>query len=123
MPHEPEQWMDFQMLSWLTLEKSRKIRFPELQQEAASLTKETIAAAREQIAAQQGNGATKIDRLIGHDKLTLLKHGIAAWSYGDAITPEDLDVRTADWAAREIINFSEPSDDDLKKESSRATDS
>ena len=40
------------------------------------------------------------------DRAVMLRSGIAAWSYGDPVSPEAvdrLDPRTADWAFAEIV--------------------
>jgi len=120
IPHEPGEWMRFQMLSYLTLDKSRKVRMAELTAETATLSKETIAQIREELAAAKNAPVIKAEPIQKHDRATLLRHGIAEWSYEGAVDAEDLDDRTADWAAREILALSEPTDDDLKKGSLRA---
>ena len=111
------------MLNWLTLDRSKRIRSAELTKESTTLSPEIIDKLRAEISAARAAGTDVADPLVRHDRLTLLSHGIAAWSYGDTITPEDLDARTAEWAAREILALSEPTGDDIKKGSSRATGS
>lgn len=124
IPHEPGQWMDFQMLNWVTLNLSKKIRLAELHKETTTLSRETLEQLRAELAAAKVAGVDiAADPLIRHDRLTLLTYGIAEWSYGDTIEPSNIDDRTSEWAAREILAFSDPTGDDIKKDSSRATGS
>lgn len=122
VPNEPGQWIEIRMLSWLTLDKAKKEKLKEF----GALSR-TFVQLREAIAAngtaalEEARVAAKSDPVQEFDKLTLLKHGIAAWSYGDEVAPEDFDEPTAEWAARQILNYTLPTEAETKTPSSLST--
>ena len=54
----------------------------------------------------------KPDPLLTHDRVSLMQHGVTAWSFAQPLSPdsfEDLDDDTADWLAGAILRLSKPS--------------
>lgn len=114
VPGETGATIDIRMLSWLTLDKAKRIRLGEL----AEISK--------MLAGVQGSFPTPAadaqrDRLAEYDKGTLLKHGIVSWSYGETIDIEQLDGPTAEFAARAILDYSLPGEAQSKGGSSPST--
>jgi hypothetical protein len=118
VPEEPGQWIEIRMLSWLTLDKARKERMKELMgmRDLFVLLKDVTAngAAESVKAAEQ-------DPLQSFDQLTLLRSGIVSWSYGEGVAPEELEEKTAKWAALEILVFTLPDEAQTKTPSSLST--
>ena len=55
---------------------------------------------------------TAPDPLLTHDRVSLMQHGVTAWSFAQPLSPdsfEDLDDDTADWLAGAILRLSKPS--------------
>src|SRR5437899_1113414 len=98
VPNEPGAWIEIRMLSWLTLDKSKKERLKEIigMRDVVALFRESNGAALE-----AAKTAAASDPFQQHDQLTLLKHGVCAWSYGETVDVEALDETTAEWAARQ----------------------
>jgi hypothetical protein len=119
VPSESGQWIEIRMLSWLTLDKARKERLKDI----AGMS--DVFAAFRTLAANGAIESAKTvaddDPMEAYDKRTLLGHGIAAWSYGDTVNPEDLDEHTADWAARQILAYTVPGEAEVKASSSLST--
>lgn len=113
IPHEPDQWMELRHLSYRQLDEARQAKLDELFGFLRKTKDLTLPKPDDDKAAA--------DRLAAYDVPTLLRHGIVAWSYGDAVTPDDLDAKTADWAAREILALSMPDEAAVGKGSSRST--
>ncbi len=99
VPGEDGAWISIRMLSWITLDKAKKIRTGELIETARSLS--GVELPTPTVAAEK-------DRLVQYDMGTLLKHGIVSWGYGDEVDIEQLDAPTADWAARAILDYALP---------------
>ena len=115
VPHEPGQWLELRMLSWLDLDHARTARIKEIAERAKVLSGINFAA----LAVPQPQPVE--DPLLNFDVQTLLRRGVSAWSYGDKVTTDDLDERTAQWAAREILALTLPDEGSLGKGSSRST--
>ena len=67
--------------------------------EVAGLPSQMFEALQNQ-AEQQGASGDQFDQAV------MLRSGIAAWSYGESVSPETidrLDERTAEWAYAEIV--------------------
>lgn len=117
VPGEPEAYLEIRMVAWLTLDKARRLRT----QEALSAVKAiggTIDLGGIDI---KGVDEEVPDRLQLYDKLTLLKHGVVGWSYPGEIDVEKLDLPTAHWAAREVLDYSLPTAQHSKNGSSPST--
>lgn len=106
IPHEPGEWMVFQLLSWRALQEARDTR------QAAALKSisgvadvvRELQSARTSVEVQ----AAEVDPLTEFDRGTLLRKGIKAWSYPPEPTQQtidELDEQTAVWAAREILSL------------------
>ena len=65
--------------------------------------------------------ARTADLLNTHERATVLRFAVVAWTYEGEVDTDGLDPKTADWAAREILKLTHPSEDDLGKGSSRST--
>lgn len=107
-----DAWIEIKALGWLVLENARTKRLHQLAELMKSLKDLTLPTSGNQ---QQA------DPITGYDKLYLLKHGIAAWSYGETVDVEQLDDPTAEWAAREILAYSVPGEPEMGKHSSPST--
>jgi len=123
IPHEKGAWFKIRRLSWKQLRKARKLQEEEQREIAKSFGAEFIAAltsgkvdeerARRLIREQQYN-------VVNFDLETLLGFGIAEWSYEEELsssTIEQLDERTAVWAAQEIIDLTKPPSEEEEKNS------
>ena len=118
VPNEPGAWIEIRQLSWITLDKSRKVRLKELAELSGS-----FATGLNKMDSAEREAAKKVaaaDPLAPHDMAILLKHGITSWSYGDPVTTDDLDERTAEWAAREILSYSVPTEAEKKTSASNS---
>lgn len=108
IPGEPGEWMDLRQLGWRDLDQARRARqddsFDSLRKMGADLYDMIASRAR-----NDGDTAT-VDALASYDLGTVLALGVAAWSYDEPVTPENvgsLDPATAEWAARIIIGDDE----------------
>lgn len=103
IPHEPGEWIMFKLLSWRALEEARTRRQNDALRSfagVADVVAQLSSVKREDVQAADEDRATQFDRA------TLLRKGIAAWSYDapvDDAALDDLDEVTAEWAVREII--------------------
>lgn len=129
LPHEPGAWIDVRQLSYLQLDFAREIGATQALERMGKITPELrqqLAEARVAIARAQGDDVSVLvagDPLAGYDVQTLLQAGIVAWSYDDPVTPQsvdELDEKTADYVARELVPQEEP-EADRKNGSSRST--
>jgi len=64
------------------------------------------------------SAAAAVDLLNTHDRAMVLRCAVVAWTYEGDVDTDELDPKTADWAAREILKLTHPSEDDLGKDSS-----
>ncbi len=99
IPHEPGEWMKFRALSWRDLQAAREAHMARALRQVAGLLPQALEVLQDQ-SVQLGASVDQFDRAV------MLRSGIAAWSYGDPVSPEAvdrLDPRTADWAFAEIV--------------------
>ena len=99
IPHEPGEWMKFRALSWRDLQAAREAQMARALREVAGLSPQAFEFLENQTE-QQGASVGQFDQTV------MLRSGIAAWSYGEPVSPEAvdrLDQRTADWAFAEIV--------------------
>lgn len=118
VPDEPGHWLEIRMLSYLTLDKSRKEKL----REAVELS--TLYPVLKDVTAEQGAAAQAAfasDPMRGHHVQTLLKNGVVAWSYDGEVNVDELDERTAKWAAREVFRYSVPDEAEKKDSASGST--
>ena len=112
IPHEPDQWVQLRMLTYRQLAEARRVKLDDLF---------TVMRGLKDIALPQQDGQAVADPLAGYDVGVLLRYGIVAWSYGETVTPDELDDRTAQWAAREILAMAVPDEAAVGKASSPST--
>ena len=112
IPHEPDQWVQLRMLTYRQLAEARWVKLDDLF---------TVMRGLKDIALPQQDGQAVVDPLAGYDIGVLLRYGIVAWSYGETVTPDELDDRTAQWAAREIVALAVPDEAAVGKASSPST--
>lgn len=120
IPHEPGEWMEIQRLSFRQLEDARNVRASEsrqaMQEMGGDIFRVIRDQSREELLGKTGVSedelaAAQSDPLTFYDTLTLLRHGLRAWSYDDELNDKHraaLDEETATWAAREILRYSKP---------------
>ena len=117
IPHEPGQWVEIRQLS-----KRQKEKAADAKTEVALLKAKAMGP--ELMASLQNAQPTAIVRdpgLDAYDWVTVLGFGIAAWSYAESVTVENieaLDETTADWAFKTIQAFSGPPTEDERKNDS-----
>jgi hypothetical protein len=104
--------MELRALSWVALEEARQARL----RRAVQLMRELAELPERRGGAEEGD-EREHDPLAEYDLLTLLRHGVAAWSYDAEVseaTLADLDERTARWAGRELLPGLAGGDERLK---------
>lgn len=99
-------WLELRMLSWLQVEEARSARLNKLVEQMKMLSGVDLP---------KQSGDAELDPLDSLDHLTLLRLGIASWSYGAEVEPELLDKKTAEWAARAVYELAVPTEADTKK--------
>lgn len=114
VPHEPGHWMAFRKLPWKVLKQARKRQEAEAREVTKELGVEFLRALTqgtdddvEKVRAKLEARRWDVDQF---DLETLLRHGIAEWSYPGATTDgiDQLDEDTARWAGTRIIASSRP---------------
>ena len=108
VPHEQGAWLELRQLNFRQIAEARALKLNTTIDLLRSLEGIPLPAGR----------AWSIDNSAppgSFDVPTLLKYGIVAWSYGDEVTPDELDERTAIWAACEIVALSVPDEATEKK--------
>lgn len=121
IPHEPDHWMELRRLSWTDLQHASDVHATTIAQRLRAMGSEIVTAVT--AARQQREELTPaLDTPeLNYDQRTLLERGIAAWSYPEPVTPEniqDLDEETAAWAMRAIIDLARGREGDERKNSS-----
>ena len=112
IPHEEGAWMELRQLNYRQLTAARRAKLDDTL---------GLLRAMQDLTLPQPDGLQQADPLVSYDVGVLLHHGIVAWSYGDEVTPDELDERTANWAAREVLAMSVPDEAAVGKASSRST--
>lgn len=114
IPGELGQSMTFRQLGWRQLAEAEEMRsalvLRNLKNMGGELLRDLQSINREQVTEQAAAQAAD-DPLAKYDQATVLRAGIAAWSYPERLTPDaidSLDVATARWAAAEIIGLGAP---------------
>ena len=111
IPHEPGEWLELRMLSWLDLEEARAERQARALQLMRGLGADLVA---------QLQGVTQDGQADGGqqelDRATVLRRGLVGWSYGPFSSEAigQLDEATAAFAYQEILRLSLPSEGDQK---------
>lgn len=114
IPHEPGEWMDFRGLGWYDLKEAQEAR----RGDAFKVQREMgpdLLLSMQKVRAELGAAASQADDPVqNYDLETLLRLGIAGWSYPEPVTDETrrlLDPTTAEWAARQIVGVPETEDE------------
>lgn len=109
VPGEAGETVTIRMISWLTLDKAKDVRQRDLAATAAAMLT---------VVDKLVDDGKKRDRFLQYDKLTLLKHGIVAWTYDAPVDPERLDPATAEHIARAILDYASPEPPEVKGDAS-----
>lgn len=112
IPHEEGEWMEFKKLSWRQLETASEVSTNALFDRMKKLGGDLLAALRDLDAKQEQSSQAKYDRA------TVLRAGIANWSYDAKVNPdtvESLDEETAVWAFNEILSLNKPRPEEERK--------
>lgn len=121
IPHEPDEWMDFRLLSGKQLRHAREVRQIAVQRLSSAMGsdfREMLTDLREQLKAEEAAKAAAevepteeeliTEELNQYDIETILKLGIVNWSYAATVNADtigELDEETSDWAARELVRI------------------
>lgn len=115
VPHEPGEWFEFYVLSDKKLRKAKRAAKGEQMETIRALGAEIFKAMQssDPDAVKRARArAREFDHDISnYDVPTLLRLGIAGWSYKVKLgnDPSDqLDSKTAEWAAQEILDLTRP---------------
>lgn len=109
IPHEPGEWIETRELGWKDLKVAQQARQAEGFSNLREMGKELYQMIQEvqaDIADPPRPDAAPADPLASHDLETLLRLGIAGWSYDAPVNAEtlgQLDPATAEWAGRVIV--------------------
>ena len=124
IPHEPEEWIEVRLLSWLHLEEARLAKQAKVFESMRSMGGDVLHALQEARAEGPVDAApVELDPIAQYDQETLLRSGIVSWSYPEPVSAiGELDAETAEWAARVILNPSERTEEDRKNASSPSTE-
>lgn len=112
IPHEPGEWLEIKRLSWRQLEASAEAQTNALLSRMKSLGGDMVKAMRGLAGEQEQKPGAKYDR--GN----VLNCGIVRWSYGEEVTPANIDAldeETAEWAFEEILALNKPRTEEERK--------
>lgn len=114
IPNEHGQTMTFRQLGWRQLAEAEESRSATvlrgLKSMGGELLRDLQSLNRDQVDAE-ATTQTADDPLLKLDQATVLLAGIAAWTYPEKVTADNinsLDPATARWAALQIINLGAP---------------
>lgn len=108
IPHESEHWIEVRALSWRQLQNAKEERTDQTFKKIRSMGGEVFASMQGKGSSPDVAAAMK-DPTNDYDQQMILRNGIVAWSYDEALNwdaIDDLDPETSDWAFREILRFS-----------------
>ncbi len=115
IPGEPGCTMTFRQLGWRQLSEAEETRSASVLRNLRTMGGELLRdlqgigdRGKVEEEAAQTNAA---DPLTKYDQATVLRSGIAGWSYPEKVTPEaidSLDAATARWAALQILEMGLP---------------
>lgn len=123
IPHETGEWMELRDLSWDTLQKARQRKSTQVLENMRAMGAEMLRELQQTDEGAVREQAEK-DVLAVYDQETVLRFGIAAWSYDAQVSPEtiaQLDEDTAAWAARAILTLRQRSEEEQLGNSSPST--
>ncbi len=112
IPHEEGEWMEFRKLSWKQLEHASDVSTDALMERMKKMGGDILKALTNSTKEQEQDPASKYDRA------TVLRKGIARWSYEEKVNPDNLDSldeETAAWAFKEILSLNNPRSEEETK--------
>ena len=122
IPHEPGQWIEIRRLSWLMLDEAKKRQAATQREDMKALGAEFVAAIMRGNQDEEARVRRRLREqewdVSQFDTLTLLRKGLAGWSYQTDVNADSigqLDPITAEWAAGEILSLSRPISADERK--------
>jgi len=101
VPHEEGQWFEFRQLSGSELDDAEEAQTERALKMVRGLDAGTLASMQSQAPAQPPATAAS-----QYDADTLVRYGVAAWSYAEPCSDENkrlLDARTREWAVGVIL--------------------
>ena len=115
IPHEEGQWIIIRQLSKRQKEKAAEARLNSVMKLAKSMGPELM----DRLGGREGRATPTVDNPNdAYDWPTVLKFGIADWSYDEKLSPEaidELDEATANFAFEQILAFSGPASEEEAK--------
>lgn len=117
IPHEPGEWMDLRLLGWRDLDAARRARQAESYDSLRAMGGDLYKMIQETRAEVKREDSSTDDPLQTYDLGTVLKLGVAGWSYDEPVSEDSLgalDRETAEWAARVIVGAKAEREDDRK---------
>ncbi len=125
VPHEADQWFELRKLSWKQLGDAREVQqraaFDQARYLGAELVetftgrqnKEALEEAKKNVESESNDGY----QLSSYDLGTLLKEGVAGWSYEGKVKVDALDEFTAKWAGQALLDLVRPDSEEAAKNS------
>ena len=118
IPHEFGQWIDLRLLSYRQFDEAAAAKVASAMKAMGAMPGNLMAQIAESREKMGQMDAAPVDPLAAtYDKTTLLRLGIAGWSYDDPVTDETIDTLdsvTAEWAARTLLTLHERTADEKK---------
>lgn len=105
IPHEEGQWLTIRQLSKRQREKAAEAKLNSVMKLAKSMGRDLMDRLG------KGQPSTDGNPNDAYDWPTVLRYGIAEWSYKEPVSPDaidGLDEMTADFAFEQILAFSVP---------------
>jgi len=127
IPHEPGEWVELRQLGYLALQKCAAPKEQEALAKARALGAEFLNTIEQLSASERAKveeAAGESERAAEYDQSAMLLASIAAWSYEERVTAENigrLDKRTADFIFGRCIAFYERDESARAKDSSPST--
>lgn len=113
VPGEPGEWIKVKDLTYselrevVTAAQTRRFAFLREQGDVLAIIDKARAERPDVIAeATSEADAVEVDPLAGYDLDTLLRLGLAGWSYTAELDPTQLTLETARFAAIEVLRYS-----------------
>ncbi len=113
IPHEKDEWMVFQKLSGTQLEKAKEAAMDAMMGRMKKLGGDVLKALRDLDAKHEQQPSE-----TQYDRTTVLRAGIAKWSYDAKVNPDNIDAldeETAAWAFKEILSLNKPRTEEERK--------
>ena len=126
IPHEPGQWMELRQLNRSQLREARKKQEREQREVIKDFGAQFLRDMQSDTAEQSREKLQKLALIQeydvdSYDIDTLLRKGIASWSYDKTCETDQIDLLdpvTARWAAQAILNLGKPKTEEQEKNAS-----